>query len=103
MPEQKSSPIITILLVDDIVDTRENVKKLLSFERDFKVVGMAGSGHEGIEMARDLKPDIVIMDINMPDMDGIQATTLIVNAHPGMGIVIMSAQDDPNYMRRAMM
>ncbi len=103
MPDMKSEQVITILLVDDTADTRENVKKLLSFERDFKVVGMAGTGREGVELAKELRPDIVIMDINMPDMDGIQATTLIVNANPGMGIIIMSAQDDPNYMRKAMM
>jgi pilus assembly protein CpaE len=103
MSEIKPESIITILLVDDIAETRENVKKLLGFERDFKVVGMAGTGREGIALAKELRPDIVIMDINMPDMDGIQATTQIMDRAPGTGVVMMSAQDDPNYMRLAMM
>jgi pilus assembly protein CpaE len=103
MPEQAPDSIITILLVDDSVPTRENVKKLLSFERDLKVVGMAGTGREGIAMAKELKPDIIIMDINMPDMDGLEATTKIVDGAPGTGIIILSAQDDPRYMRQSMM
>jgi pilus assembly protein CpaE len=103
MTEIKPDATITILLVDDIAETRENVKKLLSFEPDFKVIGVAGTGREGIALAKELRPDIVIMDINMPDMDGIQATTQIMERAPGTGVVMMSAQDDPNYMRLAMM
>jgi len=103
MSEIKPDPMITILLVDDIVDTRENVKKLLSFERDFKVVGTAATGREGVAEAKALRPDIVIMDVNMPDMDGIEATTQIIDIAPGTGVIIMSAQDDPNYMRLAML
>lgn len=95
--------IITILLVDDSVPTRENVKKLLSFERDLKVIGMAGTGREGIAMTKEFKPDIIIMDINMPDMDGLEATTKIVDSAPGTGIIILSAQDDSNYMRQSML
>lgn len=103
MAEIKPDSFITILLVDDIAETCENVKKLLSFERDFKVVGMAGTGREGIAKAKELRPDIVIMDINMPDMDGIEATTHIMDGASNTGVIMMSAQDDPNYMRLAMM
>ncbi len=103
MSEIKPAEMITILLVDDIADTRENIKKLLSFERDFKVVGMAGTGRDGIKLVKELQPDIVIMDINMPDMDGIEATTQIIDSTPNTGVIMMSAQDDPNYMRLAMM
>ncbi len=95
--------VITILLVDDIADTRENIKKILGFERDFKVVGSVGTGREGVQMAKDLKPNIVIMDINMPDMDGISATTQITEAVPTAAVIMMSAQDDPDYLRRAML
>jgi pilus assembly protein CpaE len=95
--------VITILLVDDIADTRENIKKILGFERDFKVVGSVGTGREGVQMAKDLKPNIVIMDINMPDMDGITATTQITEAVPTAAVIMMSAQDDPDYLRRAML
>jgi len=103
MSEIKPAEMITILLVDDIAETRENIKKLLSFERDFKVVAMAGTGREGIKTAKEIQPDIVIMDINMPDMDGIEATTQIIDTTPNTGVIMMSAQDDPNYMRLAMM
>lgn len=95
--------IITILLVDDIPETRENIKKLLAFEADFKVVGSVGTGREGVEMAKQEKPNIIIMDINMPDMDGIQATTLITESVPTAAVIMMSVQNDPDYLRRAML
>lgn len=94
---------IRVLIVDDVSETRDNIRKLLQFESDVEVVGAAKSGNEGIEAARELKPDVVIMDINMPDMDGITATELIRQAHPTTQIVILSVQGDPNYMRRAML
>lgn len=103
MAESKPDRIITVLLVDDIAETREMVKKLLSFEADFQVVGMASTGREGVAKAKELRPDIVMMDINMPDMDGLEATTQIINSVPGTGIIMLSAQDDSNYMRLAMM
>jgi pilus assembly protein CpaE len=95
--------IITILLVDDIPDTLENIKKLISFEQDMKVVGTARTGSEGVSLAKELKPNIIIMDINMPDMDGIQATTLITEAVPTCAVIMMSVQNDPDYLRRAML
>jgi pilus assembly protein CpaE len=93
---------ITILLVDDIPETRENIKKLLAFEPDMRVVGTAGTGREGIDMAKEFKPDIIIMDINMPDMDGLQATSFINKAVPRSAVIMMSVQDDMDYVRRAM-
>jgi pilus assembly protein CpaE len=95
--------IITILLVDDIPETRENIKKLLTFEPDFKVIGSVGTGRDGVNMARELKPNIIIMDINMPDMDGIQATALINETTPTCAVIMMSVQNDPDYLRRAML
>jgi pilus assembly protein CpaE len=94
---------ITVLLVDDIAETRESIRKLLSFEPDFKVVGSVGTGREGVEAAKQLKPGIIIMDINMPDMDGIQATSLINQAVPTAAVIIMSVQTDQDYLRRAML
>jgi pilus assembly protein CpaE len=95
--------VITILLVDDIPDTLENIKKLISFEPDMKVVGTARTGTEGVALAKELRPNIIIMDINMPDMDGIQATTLITEAVPTIAVIMMSVQNDPDYLRRAML
>ncbi len=94
--------LISILLVDDIPETRENIKKLLAFEVDFKVVGTAGTGREAIDLARELQPDVILMDINMPDMDGLQATSHINKAVPMSAVIIMSVQDDVDYFRRAM-
>jgi pilus assembly protein CpaE len=94
---------INILLVDDIPDTLENIKKLIDFEQDMQVIGTARTGSEGVAEAKRLKPNIIIMDINMPDMDGIQATTLITEAVPTAAVIMMSVQNDADYLRRAML
>jgi pilus assembly protein CpaE len=99
MPGQK----IRVLIVDDIADTRENVRKLLTFEADIEVAGAARSGREAIQLTKELSPDVVLMDINMPDMDGITATEAIRQQTPATQIVILSVQNDANYMRRAML
>jgi len=94
---------IRVIIVDDVPETRENIRKLLQFEGDIEVAGVATTGREGIQLARDLSPDVVLMDINMPDMDGITATENIREELPHIQIVILSVQGDPNYMRRAML
>jgi len=94
---------IRVLIVDDIADTRENIRKLLQFENDIEVIGGARSGKEAIEVSRDAKPDVVLMDINMPDIDGITATEIIRRNNQAIQVVILSVQGDPNYMRRAML
>jgi pilus assembly protein CpaE len=94
---------IRVLVVDDVAETRENIRKLLQFEKDVEVVGAEGTGRAGVTAARELKPDVVLMDINMPDMDGISATEMIRRHDPACQIVILSVQGDPNYMRRAML
>ena len=95
--------MIRVIIVDDIPETRENLKKLLAFEADIEVVGTAGTGKDGVELARSAKPDIVLMDINMPDMDGIQATELISKAVGQVGVIMMSVQHEADYLRRAML
>lgn len=94
---------IRVLIVDDIAETRENIRKLLQFENDVEVIGVANTGRQGVEIAREEKPDVVLMDINMPDLDGITATEKIKASNTYTQIVILSVQSDPNYMRRAML
>jgi pilus assembly protein CpaE len=94
---------IRVLIVDDVSETRENVKKLLQFESDVDVVGIARTGKEAIQVSQELNPDVVLMDINMPDMDGIAATEAIRVKQPAVQVIILSVQSDQNYMRKAML
>src|SRR3990172_4061390 len=94
---------IRVLIVDDVSETRENVRKLLQFESDVEVVGVARTGKEAIQTSLEFDPDVVLMDINMPDMDGIAATEAIRAKQPSVQVVILSVQNDQNYMRRAML
>ncbi|MFN2281009.1 MAG: response regulator, partial [Anaerolineales bacterium] len=93
----------TVLIVDDQEETRKNVARLLQFENDINVVGTARTGADAIKQTVSLDPDVVLMDINMPDMDGIEATERIQEQAPVSQIVILSVQGDTNYMRRAML
>jgi pilus assembly protein CpaE len=92
-----------ILIVDDIAETRENIRKLLQFEADIEVVAVARTGKEAIQLTQETNPDVVLMDINMPDMDGITATEIIRQKVPFVEVVILSVQGDQNYMRKAML
>ncbi len=94
---------IRVLIVDDIAETRENLRKLLSFDVGIEVVGAASSGREGVELAKEFKPHIVLMDINMPDMDGIAATEAIMKEVPATQVVMLSVQGETDYLRRAML
>ncbi len=94
---------IRVLIVDDIPETRDHLSKLLGFEPDIEVVGAAASGREAIEMASQLAPDVVLMDINMPDMDGIAATERLSAEVPSAAVVMMSVQGEADYLRRSML
>lgn len=93
---------IRILIVDDIAETRENIEKLLGLEKDFVVVGHAGNGEEALQQVGELSPDIVLMDINMPLMDGITASEHISTDYPGVSVVILSVQGEVEYVKKAM-
>ncbi|MCF6094187.1 response regulator [Microaerobacter geothermalis] len=93
---------IRILIADDIAETRENIRRLLSFEEGVEVVGEAANGIEAVEMAKKLQPDIVLMDINMPEMDGIEATEKISLQVPKAGVIVVSVQGEQDYLKKAM-
>jgi pilus assembly protein CpaE len=93
---------IQVLIVDDISTTLDNLRKLLAFEEDIEVVGTAGTGRDAVAEAKRLHPDVVLMDVNMPEMDGIQATEIMASETPGSPVIIMSVQGERDYLRRAM-
>ncbi len=94
---------IRILIVDDIDETRENLAKLIGFEPDMEIVGSASSGQQAIDLAKRDRPHVILMDINMPDMDGITATEIISNTVPESPIIMMSVQGEQDYLRRSML
>ncbi|HZG16310.1 MAG TPA: response regulator [Candidatus Bathyarchaeia archaeon] len=96
-------PAIRVLIVDDSLETRSNMSKLLSFEEEIEVVGEAENGADALEKVLKLYPDVVLMDVNMPVMDGLKATEKISLISPKTAVIIISVQDDSDYLRKAMM
>jgi len=94
---------IRILIVDDIADTRDNLAKLIGFEPDMEVAGTADGGQAAVALAKKERPNVILMDINMPDMDGITATEIISNTVPESPIIMMSVQGEQDYLRRSML
>lgn len=93
---------IKVVIVDDTEETRNNVKTLLSFEKRIEIIGEAENGEEAVFIAKESKPDIMLMDINMPVMDGIKATEEISMNVPETAVIIMSVQGENEYLRKAM-
>ena len=94
---------IRVLIVDDIQETRENIRRMMQFDPLIEIIGDARTGREAIDIAHQKQPDVVVMDINMPDMDGLVATEAIRRKLPYIQIIILSVQNDAGYMRRAML
>ena len=94
---------LRVMIVDDIPETRENIRRLLQFDTDLEVIATAKSGKEAIDICIEAKPDVILMDINMPDMDGIAATEGVRKKLPYVQVIILSVQRNPEYMRRAML
>ncbi|MCD6284661.1 MAG: response regulator [Anaerolineae bacterium] len=94
---------IKVLIVDDIAETREQLRKLLSFDPDIDVVAMAASGEEVISIVAEAYPDIILMDVNLPGMDGIAATGKVIEIVPSVQVIMLSVQGETDYLRRAMM
>jgi pilus assembly protein CpaE len=101
-PDSRASKRIRLLIVDDMPEMAQNVQKLLHFERDIQVIGTAANGREAIAKASSMNPDVVLMDINLRDMDGLKATEMITR-QTSCCVVMMSVQSEPEYLTRAMM
>jgi pilus assembly protein CpaE len=93
--------VIKVLIVDDIPETREHLSRLLGLERDLDVAGTAGTGEEAIKVAMELRPDVIVMDINMPGMDGVAAAEIISQRLPTSPIIMMSVHGEANQLKRA--
>jgi DNA-binding NarL/FixJ family response regulator len=93
--------VVTVLIADDQTLFREGLKDLLEDEKGIKVVGEAKTGPETIEMVRKLKPDVVLMDIKIPEMDGITATKIIREKFPQTNVIILSSYEDEAHVTEA--
>ncbi len=93
---------ICVLLADDQTIIRDGLKALLETHSNIIVVGEAGNGSEAYEQTRKLKPDVVLMDIRMPEMDGVEATRRIKKDFPETNIIVLTTFDDDEYIIKAM-
>ena len=93
---------IRILIADDHGIVRKGLRLQLEQNSDFEVVGEATEGREAVRMAEELAPDVVIMDIAMPNLNGIQATTQLVKKNPQTGVIILSMYSDETYLMRTL-
>ncbi len=93
--------MIRVLLVDDHALFREGLGMIISNQPDMEVVGEAGDGLEGVVKAAELKPDLILMDIQMPGMDGVEATQLIKREVPSTTIVMLTVRDDEEKLFQA--
>ena len=101
--DAKAGEPIKVVIVDDIAETRDHLAKLLSFEPDMDLVGSFASGEELLAAVSGRPIDVVLLDINMPGMDGIATAELLALKAPTAAIVMMSVQGEPDYLRRAML
>ncbi len=93
--------MITVLLADDHALVRRGFRRMLDDEADIEVVAEAGDGHEAVDLARQLKPQVVVMDYSMPGLDGVQATQAIRIHAPESAVLMLSMHSDENYIRNA--
>jgi DNA-binding NarL/FixJ family response regulator len=89
---------IKLLIVDDHPVVREGIGAMLKREPDFKIVGEASNGLEAVEQARELSPDVILMDLRMPEMDGVEAITRIKEAKPEVKFIILTTYSDDEYI-----
>jgi YesN/AraC family two-component response regulator len=104
MTQTEVSPIgkLRVLIADDIQETRRSVRLMLSMNPDVVVVAIATNGRQAVELAKEHHPDILVMDVNMPEVDGLAAFKEISQIHPDTGCIIISAQKDPMVLGSAM-
>ena len=95
--------LITVLLAEDHANFRKSLKLLVEMDGDIEVVGEAKNGREAMQLNMKLQPDVVIMDIAMPLLNGLQATRLIIESSPATRVLILSSHPDAEYIEQAML
>jgi DNA-binding NarL/FixJ family response regulator len=99
---ESKKPLIRVLIVDDMPQVRQDLRVLLQLSNDVEVIGEAANGQEAIRQAGLLNPDVVLMDLEMPILDGLQATAQIVQTKMTKRVVILSVHSEPEDIQRAM-
>jgi len=95
-------PPVTVLIVDDQVPFRDVARLVVDMADGFEVVGEANDGTTGVSAASDLRPALVLMDLNMPDIDGFEATRRIVAEQPQIRVLMLSTHDPADYRAQAL-
>jgi DNA-binding NarL/FixJ family response regulator len=98
---RKTMSRISVMLVDDHTVVREGIREMLKLETDLDIVGEARDGHEAVKMATELQPDVILMDIAMPRLNGLEAARQMVKVLPKLRIIILSAHCDDAYVKSA--
>jgi len=93
---------LRVLIADDIQETRRNTRLMLAMIDDVEVVAIASNGLQAVQMSKEQHPDIVVLDINMPEMNGLEAFKQITKTHPDIGCIIISAENDSETLRETM-
>src|SRR5512140_3307987 len=104
MNQPVSSPKkkLRVLIADDIQETRRNTRLMLATIDEVEVVAMASNGLQAVQLTEEHRPDILLLDINMPELDGLSAYKKIAQVHPDIGCIIISAEKDTTTLRNAM-
>ena len=102
MPESNGSAPLTILIADDVQETRRSARLMMSLVPGVKVVAIAQDGRQAVELAKEHHPDIAVMDVNMPQMDGLSAIANMLRVQPHLACIVISAERDMETLRRAM-
>src|SRR3979409_1130291 len=97
-----TAQLIRVLVVDDSAMTRTLLSQLITSQPDMTVVGTAATGHEAVRRATELQPDIVLMDVHMPDLDGIQATWLVSSKAPHGAVIMVTSEERIDFLQKAM-
>ena len=97
-PEKNPKDKLRVLIADDVHETRRNTRLMIATLDNVEVIAIASNGRQAVEMAREQHPDIVILDINMPEMDGLTAYKHIVQTYPNTGCIVISAENSPAVM-----